>query len=82
MFYPRHYDMKLGGSGCISALVVMLLIAGCVLLHASPNKPSLTIELVEAAHRVLDLGFDCAKSGTERIACHAQLTTAIKDRVK
>jgi len=41
-----------------------------------------TAELVQAAHRVLDMGFDCAKSGAERAACHAQLTTAIKHRVK
>ena len=70
--------------GCISALAIVAVLGGSIaLLAASGNDPrTLTAELVAAAHRVLDLGFDCAKSGAERVACYAQLTTAIKDRVK
>ena len=50
-------------------------------MYASP-KPIITSELIEAGHKVLDLGFDCAKSGAERVACHAQLATVIKGYVK
>jgi hypothetical protein len=39
-------------------------------------------ELITAAHQVLDLGFDCHASGASREACHAQLTTAIRQRVR
>lgn len=41
-----------------------------------------TTELVQAAHKILDMGYDCRASGAERIACHAQLTTAINQRFR
>ena len=41
-----------------------------------------TAELISAAHRVLDMGYDCHASGAERIACHAQLTTVINQRLR
>ena len=71
-------------SGCISVLIVtvIILVSSAALLYAAPDNKQLTVELIDAAHRVLDLGYDCAKSGAERAACHAQLTTAIKNRVR
>lgn len=41
-----------------------------------------TEQLITAAHRVLDMGYDCRASGAERVACHAQLTTAISQRFR
>lgn len=67
-------------------LIVSLVWAGAFatdfsFLYASP-KPIITAELVAAGHKVLDLGYDCAKSGAERVACHAQWATAIKGYAK
>lgn len=61
--------------------IAMSMSSDYAFLYASP-KPIITTELIEAGHKVLDLGFDCAKSGAERVACHAQLATVIKGYVK
>jgi len=62
----------------IVALVLMT--SDYAFLYDTPKK--VTPELIEAGHKVLDLGFDCAKSGAERIVCHAQLTTMIRGYIK
>lgn len=67
------------------SLSLFLIAFGAVFSTAAlvKEKPAVvTQELIQAAHQVLDLGYDCARSGAERVACHAQLTTAIKERVK
>ncbi len=53
-------------------IVSMIILASINNVHASPKQ-----SLIEAGHRVLDLGYDCAKSGAERGACHTRLTAAI-----
>lgn len=62
-------------------LIVTWVLSDFAFLYAAP-KPIVTAELIEAGHKVLDLGYDCAKSGAERVACHAQLATAIKGYAK
>jgi hypothetical protein len=63
-------------------ILAIITVASTSLLAAAAHKQEVTAELVEAAHKVLDLGYDCAKSGAERVACHAQLATAIKNKTK
>lgn len=62
------------------AVVLVLMSSDYAFLYATPKK--ITPELIQAGHQVLDLGFDCAKSGAERVACHAQLATMIKGYIK
>ncbi len=62
-------------------LIVFISLLGGVLV-AGTNKFTVSAELIQAAHKVLDLGYDCSLSGASRDACHAQLTTAIKERLK
>lgn len=70
------------------SLVVILLLVGSfqgALLYSAATAGSRfrpTTELITAAHRILDLGYDCHASGAERAACHAQLTTAISQRLR
>ena len=66
-------------------LIVPLLIGAFIgdALHAyATTRFRPTAELISAAHRVLDMGYDCHASGAERIACHAQLTTAINQHLR
>ncbi len=62
-------------------LAYVALLSDFAFLYSAP-KPIITAELIEAGHKVLDLGYDCAKSGAERVACHAQWATAIKGYAK
>ena len=73
--------------GCISALAIAAVLGGSIALLSAASVDikearKLTAELVTAAHRVLDLGYDCHVSGASREACHAQLTTALREYVR